>query len=101
MAGRCRNCFSALIDEPGAEPASAQHVMGELAWAAEQELVLHLDDLLLRRTRIGLLLAQGGAAELPRIRTLCQARLAGMTRWQREEQVIWRSGSAATACHDA
>src|SRR5690606_9842914 len=43
----------------------------ELAWAAEGELVLHLDDLLLRRTRLGLLLAHGGRQELPSIRALC------------------------------
>lgn len=66
----------------------------ELAWAAEGELVLHLDDLLLRRTRIGLLLADGGATELPKIRALCQPRLGwDDTRWKREEQdylALWR-----------
>ena len=65
-----------------------------LAWAAEQELVLHLDDLLLRRTRLGLLLACGAAAELPRIRALCQARLGwDDARWQEEEQAyrqLWQ-----------
>lgn len=66
----------------------------ELAWAAEGELVLHLDDLLLRRTRIGLLLADGAAAELPKIRALCQPRLGwDDARWKREEQdylALWR-----------
>jgi glycerol-3-phosphate dehydrogenase len=58
----------------------------EVAWAAENELVLHLDDLLLRRTRLGLLLARGGQAELPRIRALCQPRLGWSdARWQQEE----------------
>jgi glycerol-3-phosphate dehydrogenase len=48
--------------------------------------VLHLDDLLLRRTRLGLLLAEGGRAELPRIRALCQPRLGWSdARWQQEE----------------
>ena len=57
----------------------------EVAWAAENELVLHLDDLLLRRTRLGLLLAGGGRAELPRVRMLCQPRLGWSDeRWQRE-----------------
>ena len=66
----------------------------ELAFAAEHELVLHLDDLLLRRTRLGLLLAQGGAAELPRIRQLCQARLGwDDVRWDAEQQAyidLWK-----------
>ncbi|AMO75356.1 glycerol-3-phosphate dehydrogenase/oxidase [Pseudomonas citronellolis] len=66
----------------------------ELAWAAEGELVLHLDDLLLRRTRLGLLLENGGAAELPAIRALCQARLGWDDgRWNEEERAyleLWR-----------
>ncbi|UVE16426.1 glycerol-3-phosphate dehydrogenase/oxidase [Pseudomonas sp. LS44] len=67
----------------------------ELALAAEQELVLHLDDLLLRRTRIGLLVACGAAAELPGIRALCQGRLGWSdARWDEEERrylALWRS----------
>ncbi|MBF3046433.1 FAD-dependent oxidoreductase, partial [Pseudomonas aeruginosa] len=39
---------------------SSETLWAELAFAAEAELVLHLDDLLLRRTRIGLLLPEGG-----------------------------------------
>ncbi len=38
------------------------YAWGELRWAARNEAVVHLDDLLLRRTRIGLLLPKGGAA---------------------------------------
>ncbi|MDO8696930.1 MAG: glycerol-3-phosphate dehydrogenase C-terminal domain-containing protein, partial [Pseudomonas sp.] len=65
-----------------------------LAFAAEHELVLHLDDLLLRRTRLGLLLAGGAVAELPRIRSLCQARLGwDDARWAFEQQAylsLWQ-----------
>lgn len=39
----------------------------ELRWAARNEAALHLDDLLLRRVRLGLLLPKGGAAILDRI----------------------------------
>jgi glycerol-3-phosphate dehydrogenase len=47
----------------------------ELPYAAGHEKIRHLDDLLLRRVRIGLL-APGGAAEhLPRIRGLCRSSL--------------------------
>jgi glycerol-3-phosphate dehydrogenase len=93
--GRALPQVLALIEQLGHE-----HVVGtdtlwaELAWAAEQELVLHLDDLLLRRTRLGLLLARGAAAELPRIRALCQVRLGWSdARWQQEQQAylqLWQ-----------
>jgi glycerol-3-phosphate dehydrogenase len=55
---------------------------------------LHLDDLLLRRTRIGLLLADGAAYEMPQIRALCQQRLGWSDeRWQQEEHTyrqLWQ-----------
>ncbi|MCY1381556.1 hypothetical protein D9M69_694760 [compost metagenome] len=56
--------------------------------------MLHLDDLLLRRTRLGLLLPDGARAELPRIRALCQPLLGwDDERWVREEAdylALWR-----------
>ena len=58
----------------------------ELRWAARAEGVRHLDDLLLRRVRLGLLLPRGGAALLPRIREICQGELGWDDgRWQDEE----------------
>ena len=59
----------------------------ELRWAAHAEGVVHLDDLLLRRVRLGLLLPEGAKAHLPAIRTLCQMEL-GWTdeRWEQEEK---------------
>ena len=47
----------------------------ELRWAARSEGVVHLDDLLLRRVRLGLLLPQGGAQVEGRIQAICQAEL--------------------------
>ena len=47
----------------------------ELRWAARSEGVVHLDDLLLRRVRLGLLLPQGGAALEGRIQAICQGEL--------------------------
>lgn len=47
----------------------------ELEWAARHEQVRHLDDLLLRRTRLGLLLPQGGQQLLPRLVALCRQTL--------------------------
>ncbi|MNN67483.1 hypothetical protein D3C81_1831200 [compost metagenome] len=56
--------------------------------------MLHLDDLLLRRTRLGLLLPNGAAGELPAIRALCQPRLGwDDARWEQEETeylALWR-----------
>ncbi|MGH8352117.1 MAG: glycerol-3-phosphate dehydrogenase C-terminal domain-containing protein, partial [Pseudomonas sp.] len=85
-----------LIDELGGDRVGATDCLwAELAWACEHELVLHLDDLLLRRTRLGLLLGEGGAAELPRLRELCQARLGwDDARWEAEERAyraLWHS----------
>lgn len=75
-----------LLADIGADTVGATDTLwAELAFAAEHELVLHLDDLLLRRTRLGLLLARGGVDYLPRIRELCQPRLAWSDdRWQQE-----------------
>ncbi len=75
------------LQQHGSAPvASCITLWAELAQACNNELVLHLDDLLLRRTRIGLLLAQGAAAELPRIRTLCQPLLGWSDeRWLQEQ----------------
>ncbi|MFC4161518.1 glycerol-3-phosphate dehydrogenase/oxidase [Chitinimonas lacunae] len=47
----------------------------ELRWAALHESVVHLDDLLLRRTRLGIVLPQGGLGQIERIRTLVQPAL--------------------------
>lgn len=57
----------------------------ELRIAAQEEAVMHLDDLLLRRTRIGLLASDGALAHEPRIRSLCQAALGWSdARWDAE-----------------
>lgn len=57
-------------------------------------MVLHLDDLLLRRTRLGLLLACGGEAHFAAIRQLCQPRLGwDDAHWQQELQryrALWQ-----------
>ena len=58
----------------------------ELAWVAGNEMVVHLDDLLLRRTHIGLLLENGGKKYLPKVKELCQ-KILGWTddTWEKEE----------------
>jgi glycerol-3-phosphate dehydrogenase len=47
-------------------------IWAELPHVAAHEKIRHLDDLLLRRVRIGLLLPEGGKAHLDQIRELCQ-----------------------------
>ncbi len=98
LAGRYGHALprlAELIGEQGSECIGASATLwAELALACENELVLQLDDLLLRRTRIGLLLADGAAAELPRIRALCQPRLGWSdARWEQQQQrylALWR-----------
>jgi glycerol-3-phosphate dehydrogenase len=62
------------------------NVWAELRWAAREEGVEHLDDLLLRRVRLGLLLPHGGRDLLGRIRAIIQPELEWSDqRWQQEE----------------
>jgi glycerol-3-phosphate dehydrogenase len=57
----------------------------ELIWCATHEQVRHLDDLLLRRTRIGLLLERGGEQFLPDFKKLLQEPLGWSDqRWLEE-----------------
>jgi len=43
----------------------------EISYAARHERVRHLDDLLLRRVRVGMITAKGGKAHLKRIKKMC------------------------------
>lgn len=78
-----------LQETPGEEQqaiAPSPYTWAELRWAARHEQVVHLDDLLLRRTRLGLVLPEGGAAILPRLGTICQQELGwDDARWTREQ----------------
>ena len=73
----------------------------ELHWALRHEQVRFLDDLLLRRTRLGLLLPEGAAALLPRLEPVAREALgwsAGEWRDQRERyaRIIAQSYSVPT-----
>lgn len=65
--------------------AGTQTTWAELRYALRAECVVHLDDLLLRRTRLGLQLPDGAAELLPRVRELCMHELGWDDgRWLRE-----------------
>lgn len=75
--------------------SSTPHLWGQLWWAANYEQVEHLDDLLLRRTRLGNVLAQGGMALLDEIKMICEQGLAWSEEyWQQEiirYQQLWKN----------
>lgn len=78
-----------LAETPGDEQIPFEglpYSPAELRWAARHEHVVHLDDLMSRRTRLALVAPEGGRALLPRIRAACQAELGwDDTRWAAEE----------------
>lgn len=59
----------------------------EVRWAARAEGVVHLEDVMLRRVRLGYTLPQGGAAQLARVRAIVQPELGwDDARWEAEER---------------
>jgi glycerol-3-phosphate dehydrogenase len=79
---------------------STPFLWSELRWAARSEAVVHLDDLLLRRVRLGLTLPQGGLEYLDRIQPIVQSELGwGNARWEQEAaayQALWKSAYATS-----
>ncbi len=98
VLGRYGEGAGMLLDAAG--PGELEAVPGtatpwaELRWAARSEAAVHLDDLLLRRTRLGILLPGGAADCLTRVRSIVQAELGwDDERWASEEARyadIWR-----------
>jgi glycerol-3-phosphate dehydrogenase len=78
--------------------AGTQFTWAELRWSARNEAVVHLDDLLLRRVRVGLFLPMGGEAILPRVRVICQEELGwDDSRWAAEQErylALWNTAYA-------
>ena len=99
LLGRYGEQAQALLD--AAAPGELDTIPGtetlwaQLRWAARDEAVQHLEDLLLRRTRIGLQLRGGGRAILARVRAICQPELAwDDARWDAEQAaylMLWDS----------
>jgi glycerol-3-phosphate dehydrogenase len=99
LAGRYGRNVNALISEsPAKELAPIGDLpaqWAELRWAARHEDVIHLDDLLLRRLRLGLTCKDGGQELLPRILSIVQPELGwDDIRWQAEVnryRQIWQN----------
>jgi glycerol-3-phosphate dehydrogenase len=72
--------------EPVTPNQTSDLLWAELCWACQKEDVQHLDDLLLRRTRLGMILPNAGKALLPEIRSHCQPLLGwDDQRWEEEQ----------------
>lgn len=74
-----------INDDDAVQLGTTDYCRRELRFAATHEAVAHLDDLMLRRTRAGLLLADGGLDELPALAPLiCGALGWDDARWRAE-----------------
>jgi glycerol-3-phosphate dehydrogenase len=77
-----------------AEIPGTQSLWAELRWASRAEGVVRLDDLMLRRVRLGHLLPGGAQGLLQRIRGICQPELGWSdARWESEQAAyldLWR-----------
>ncbi|MDM5178695.1 glycerol-3-phosphate dehydrogenase/oxidase [Massilia sp. DJPM01] len=99
LRGRYGAHAQALIDAAQAGELEAipgtESLWAELRWAARSEAVQHLEDLLLRRTRLGLQLRGGGARHMARIRAICQGELEwDDARWNANEAAylaLWQA----------
>ena len=82
-------------EEETAHIGDTQFCLAECRWAIQQEAVVHLDDLLLRRTRLGLLLERGGEELFDQLQVMF-SELRGWNAQRWEEEVrryrnIWAS----------
>ena len=89
LNGRHGNETPELIQAAGAGELEhiekLPNVWTELRWAARDEGVVHLEDLLLRRVRIGMLLPGGAMDKMERIRLITQGELGWSNeQWQKE-----------------
>ncbi len=96
LLGRYGNeaCNMAEAAHPGELKtiAPSPSLWAELRWAARAEGVVHLDDLLLRRVRLGIVLPGGGLKEMAKIRAIVQPELGwDDERWIQEESAYQKT----------
>ena len=81
--------------------AGSKYSLAKVRWAARHEQVVHLDDVMLRRTRLGIVTPAGGRALLSGVAgVLRQELLWNDERWREEERrylAIWDAQHAPTA----
>jgi len=91
--GAAAPSLAASLSGLGERIPGTPYAWAELAWAAGHEPVCHLDDLLLRCLRLGILLPDGGQSLLPQIGPLVKRSLGWQDeRWDREAgryRLIW------------
>ena len=95
QAGPTEPVWDGIVSgEVSASMTPSELLWAEVIWACKQEDVKHLDDLMLRRTRLGLTVPEGGKALLPKIKQNCQDALGwNDERWHTEEaryMALWR-----------
>ena len=98
MIGRYGDDVRALLQDAPANERDiipgTQFCLAEMRWSCRNEQIVHLDDLMLRRTRVGLLLSNGGNAILPSVKHICQQELHwDDARWEQEADrysELWR-----------
>lgn len=91
LLGRYGSETEALLESAQSDEnqpiGSLPNLWSEIRWSARTGGVEHLDDLLLRRVRLGMLLADGASAEMSRIRSIAQPELGwDDPKWIREEK---------------
>ena len=99
LGGRYGAALPALLaqtrESETAPIRETQYTLAECRWAAGHEGVVHLDDLMLRRTRLGNLLPDGGAEIMPALQQIfAQEQGWDDARWAEEQaryDAIWRS----------
>jgi glycerol-3-phosphate dehydrogenase len=89
LSGRYGMEARAVVDGAGEEGfdriPGTNTLWAEVRYGAREENVVHLEDLLLRRTRLGLVLKKGGAAFFDGIKAICQEEMGWSdSRWQEE-----------------
>lgn len=98
FSGIYGNLLPAFLSESKADEfqplGSTPYTLAEIRWAVRHEMVCHLSDLLLRRTRLGLLASEGGAGVLDAIKPIVKQELKWSENiWQKEVQAyqrIWK-----------
>ncbi|WP_413520217.1 glycerol-3-phosphate dehydrogenase/oxidase [Psychrobacter glacincola] len=90
------NLLELAHDDDFAHVTDSNTIWAEVRFAAHYEQVIHLDDLLLRRTRLGLILPHGAMTPLisDRLKQICQQELGwDEQKWQQEVgryQALWQ-----------